>query len=87
MGDIDPIHLDGSAIGFNEAEDAFDSNRFARTRAANDNKRFARRYFQIHAVEHDLLAEAFVNIGEFNFCGHAFAPVILSVAKNLEEVA
>jgi hypothetical protein len=64
LGDVLAIQLDGAAVGFHKAEDAFQKDGFSRARAADDDEAFAGLHGQVDAAQDLLGAEGLGDLGE-----------------------
>ena len=56
--DVGAVHENTPGIGAQQTENAFESHRLAGAGGADDNQRFPARGFEVHAVEHNGVAEA-----------------------------
>src|SRR5690606_21961613 len=66
LQDVFSVHKNLAAIGTDDAEHAFDHHRLAGTRPADHNERLAFRHGEVDAVQHNFLAEALIDIPEFD---------------------
>src|SRR5262249_46292325 len=62
MADVLAVHDDGARVGTDQPDDVLEENALARARWPHESNRLPFTYFEVHTVQHHLLAESLVDV-------------------------